>query len=709
MANRKLIVEITGDTRGLERALGRAGRQTDTMGKRLGGLGKTAAIAAGGAGIGALTLALTRGFDELKESQRVTAQTNAVLKSTGGVANVTAKHVDDLATKIMRYSGIDDEAVKSTENLLLGMTNIRNEVGKGNDIFDRATKVITDFSVRTGKSASTGVAVFGKALNDLAEGKIPKTLRGIGAIPKALQKQMDAMVKAGDVVGAQGLLLDNLEKRYGGAAKAAGDTLPGQINKLQESFNNLAAQGLQVAFDKFEELKPSIDTIIGAINDLSVVLKPMSKLIFDMLVTPMKVVADLLRGDFSQAWKDIKKPIIDARDILVGLWSLIKAPFNEMIDGITGGLTRAANWVDTKAGEIAGFITGIPSRVGDFSKALVARLADVLENNVVSKYLESVPGKFADFFKDLPSAIGKAALSGIKGGMTYVGQMIDKLFGKLSGWVKGILGIASPSKEFVEIGHFIIQGLVKGLEEGGFKVKDAIMELVKKYVLETGWDAFKGFTSEMWDELSNIAGDVGSFFSDLFGGAAGGVANGYAVLPELPATDHPTLGLDGYPAADIMLPAGTVVGAPSRGTITGMSGRPFSEGWSDGPGTAIGLSLYMAGRVADYFLTHFDRLFAGTGATIARGTPIGTVGPMDAYGVKSHIHEGVHRFAMGGIVTRPMVGMVGEAGPEAIIPLGKFRGLGGPSVIQVVLDGRVLAEAVRRENGRYASNNARFA
>ena len=39
----------------------------------------------------------------------------------------------------MNKSGIDDEAIQSGENLLLTFTDIRNEVGKGNDIFNQAT------------------------------------------------------------------------------------------------------------------------------------------------------------------------------------------------------------------------------------------------------------------------------------------------------------------------------------------------------------------------------------------------------------------------------------------------------------------------------------------------------------------------------------------------------------------------------------------
>ncbi len=52
-------------------------------------------------------------------------------------------------------------------------------------------------------------------------------------------------------------------------------------------------------------------------------------------------------------------------------------------------------------------------------------------------------------------------------------------------------------------------------------------------------------------------------------------------------------------------------------------------------------------------------------------------------------------FAAGGIVTRPTLAMIGEAGPEAVVPLSQ---MGGPVtiVVQSVLDGKVIAESTRQ-------------
>ena len=57
-------------------------------------------------------------------------------------------------------------------------------------------------------------------------------------------------------------------------------------------------------------------------------------------------------------------------------------------------------------------------------------------------------------------------------------------------------------------------------------------------------------------------------------------------------------------------------------------------------------------------------------------------------------------FAAGGVVTKPTMALIGESGPEAVVPLNQAGGLGGPTTIVVNLSGeevaRVLVPSVRR-------------
>lgn len=241
---RKIQVEIVGDSRQLERAFGRSSKAASGFGRTLATVGKVGAagFVASAVGVG---LALRAGFSELAESQKVAAQTNAVLKSTGAVAGVTGKHVDKLATSISRMSGIDDEAIASAENLLLTFTQIKNRAGKNNDVFDQATKVTTDMATALGMDLNSAAMMVGKALNQMdvtAQGNVRgfMALRRVGVqITPQMMAQAKAFIAANKPMEAQKLLLRELQTEFGGSARAFGSTMPGAMGKLRNAFDEL--------------------------------------------------------------------------------------------------------------------------------------------------------------------------------------------------------------------------------------------------------------------------------------------------------------------------------------------------------------------------------------------------------------------------------------------------------------------------------------
>jgi len=89
--------------------------------------------------------------------------------------------------------------------------------------------------------------------------------------------------------------------------------------------------------------------------------------------------------------------------------------------------------------------------------------------------------------------------------------------------------------------------------------------------------------------------------------------------------------------------------------------------------------------------------FAGGGLnTTAARTALDNKFGINMFGAENF--QSVSAFAKGGIVTSPLIGMVGEAGPEAIIPLDKANGLGSTYNITVNAgmgsDGARVGEAV---------------
>ena len=246
MARHRIQLEITGDSRSVERAFRNAGKAGSGFGRTMKNVGKVAAVGFGTAMLG-VGLAMRRGFGELAEAQKVAAQTNAVLRSTGGVANVTAKRVDKLSTSLSRMSGVDDEAVASGANMLLTFTNIRNGVRKTDKIFDMATATVLDMSVALGKDIPTTAIMVGKALNDLtvnSRGTITgwSALRRVGVrISDTMMAQAAAFIKAGRPMEAQRLLLQELNTEFGGSARAFGTTMPGALGKLNNALDEVMA------------------------------------------------------------------------------------------------------------------------------------------------------------------------------------------------------------------------------------------------------------------------------------------------------------------------------------------------------------------------------------------------------------------------------------------------------------------------------------
>jgi phage-related protein len=533
MASRKLEVEITGDSTSLARAFGRAGKSGNSFGHALTGLAKTAGLVVGGAALGGLAIVLKQGAAEFSQHAKVAAQTNAVLKSTAGVAGVTAKHVDELANAILRKTGIDDEAVQASENLLLGFTNVRNELGKGNNIFDRATMLVQDYATRTGKSATQATIAFGKALND--------PVKGMGALGRAgiiLTDKQKALIKGwedhGQHLKAQTYLLGQLETRFGGAAEAAGKTLPGQLNVLKESFNNLSAdvissliptlqkvvtwttanwpeiekvfktvfEGIGVAVSAVitairflipfgEQVVAAVRshwtqisaTVMRAVADIRGVIEgfviigkaiwaqfggaltAVTKTTFGTLVTVIRDVfriiegvfrlfSDLLHGNWSKAWADLKqiaKAALDAvavvlRGAISILFTLAKAIGGAILEGIGAALKRLGVLVKDHWQAVIVFMLTLPSQLGSIA-----------------------------------FSIGKSIVSGILSGL---GDLASKVGGKIKDGVSGAVhfagGLLHGSGEFMftkqAIGEPLAKGVIEGWLEGTASLPSKISE-----------------------------------------------------------------------------------------------------------------------------------------------------------------------------------------------------------------------------------------
>lgn len=280
----ELVAYLGVDSSKFNRGLDTAGGKWAKFGKTL---AKGAALGAAGGALAGLYSLVKTGLNEVKDASAGQAQLAAGIKSTGGAANVTVEGLNELASSIQDYSGQTDDSIRQTEALLLTFTNIKN-VG-ADRIFDDATKAAADMAARMGGDASGAAIQLGKALNDPVKGVTALTRMGV-QFTDAQKEQIKTLMASNDTLGAQKIILGELQTQFGGAAKAAGESLPGKIDRLKRKFEDFseaivtkATPAVEGAFDWLLTHSDDIGKAIGAIGDAFGVAWDIAKPLFKSL------------------------------------------------------------------------------------------------------------------------------------------------------------------------------------------------------------------------------------------------------------------------------------------------------------------------------------------------------------------------------------------------------------------------------------------
>ena len=261
MANAEIKAVITAEDR--------ASATLANFGRKAGGIGNTvkrslklaaAGIAAAGAAAIAFGVSSVKSY---QESENALAQLNAVLKSTRGIAKVSAKSAISLANSLQKVTRYSDEQVLSAENMLLTFTKI------GKDVFPDTTKAVLDMSTAMGTDLKSTAIQVGKAMQDPVRGVT--ALQRVGVRLSDSQKELvKNLVATGKTAEAQKLILKELQTEFGGSAEAAGKTFAGQLDILK---------------NQFDEVKESI-----------------GKTIVDAIIPLMSKLAEFVASDQFQAW-----------------------------------------------------------------------------------------------------------------------------------------------------------------------------------------------------------------------------------------------------------------------------------------------------------------------------------------------------------------------------------------------------------------------
>lgn len=264
-------VQLEADSRPIRRAeqdlrqLNRTGERTESVSNRM----RNSFRLLGGV---LATLGAARAWNAVLsatiEQERVTAQLEQTLRSTGRYTPELSRQMQDYAASLQGVTTFGDEAVIASQSLLLTFTQI------GGDVFPRAQEAILDVSTAMGTDLRSSALQVGKALNDPILGISALSRTGI-QFSDVQQQNIRDMVEMGDVAAAQRIILSELETQFGGSARAARNTLGGAIQSLKNSFGDLLEgdtgdEGVSGAVEAINQLTETLNdpAVVEGLNNM---------------------------------------------------------------------------------------------------------------------------------------------------------------------------------------------------------------------------------------------------------------------------------------------------------------------------------------------------------------------------------------------------------------------------------------------------------
>ncbi|MGP4975851.1 phage tail protein [Brachybacterium tyrofermentans] len=271
-------------------------------------------------------------------------------------------------------------------------------------------------------------------------------------------------------------------------AQVAGTILPaviGVVQRLLPIVGQIASTvipmvvaGVQTLIPIILGLVPPIMSIVNTIIDILgpaiSFLLPIVELVFSNLVTiiggaigvitgVLTAVAALLRGDFAGAWEALKG--------IVGT----------VIDTVKEYVNNGMEFVKTN---FSGAIDTVKTTVSDGFQNVVTSVQTKIDE-VIDK-VKALPGQIKDALGNLGELLkqaGKDLIQGMINGVGSMGQALKDKAGNLASGavdsIKGVLGIASPSKVLTKIGLQTGEGFVKGIDKMQRGAAGAMSDLVE--------------------------------------------------------------------------------------------------------------------------------------------------------------------------------------------------------------------------------------
>jgi hypothetical protein len=692
-----LVVGIGANTKQLEKGLGKAMREMKYFGRNTKQLGKTLSMSI----TAPLAIMGATSVQAFRVQAKAIAQVEAGLKSTGNQVGYTSKQLQQMASDLQSKTLFGDEQIlQDATAQLLTFTNISG------DQFARTQKAALDLATRLDGDLKGASIQLGKALNDPVANLSALSRSGI-QFSDEQKAVIKSMAETGRLAEAQTLILDELNKQYGGSAEAAAKA-DGGFTQLANAFGDLQEEigrtlvpiltplvqklremieAFQGAGDGTKKFVVIVGLIAGAVGPLLVMIPTfvgalkaartaMLGLNAATLANPFVLAAAAIAAIGVSMWAlydastDAESEVKKLRDELNGMEDdeaarYVAQRIREQEEAVkkqreaVQALRRAANMGDATDRRIhAQTLARQEEVLNNEEKKLEGykREAFILEGQQqYADYLANSTQAKADAETDAAAAakITKDELKEQARQMGIIAEMREQMREDILTGGPKTTGAKVDELPDELTGLEFIPDMMDEFEED-FTVDEVAFEKWQKW--NNVMQAFKSVSASVFDSMAMNAASFGNEMGQAFGAMARGAEDGKDRMKEA------TRGIINQALA-----------AAQATIIEAM----ISSGKFSGPAAPIVIPALVAGGI----------------------------------GLVQSLFADIPAFADGGIISGPTVGLMGEypgakTNPEVIAPLDKLQSMLGAA--PVVVTGKIAGNDIRLSNQRSERNAQRF-
>lgn len=613
----ELKVRISADiaklSQGLQQAQSKmisAGAKMQSVGSSMQGVGMKMSL-----GVTAPLLLMGKiGVEELGSIEKANANTASSLARIGAKSLVSVGGVQKLAGALQRKSGIDDQVIQSGANMLLTLGSIDTKTKEGKKTFETATKSMVDFAEATGTDAAAAGKLYAKSMAAANQGTIllPK---GVKLSEEAMSKLQTSFDKAGSAGERQALVAEALGQKFAGAAKL---TSTEKWAVMQDQLAGIAA-GI------VEQLMPAVSVLTEKIGDWAAkfeALSPTTKKVIAIVAALAAVMGPVLI---------VVGTLVGAIGALMPVFAALLGPVGLIIIAIVALVAACVllwrNSETVRDGVTAAW-EGIKSGVTATLEALKATVTVWVDwaKSFWAKYGEAISA----YAEQAWSAISRI----ISGYLTYVKGFIQTAMalirGDWSGAWEGIKTMLSGAWE-----------AIKGI------VSFALTNM--KATLELAWKAYKAAVQLYWDAISAV-------ISGVWEGIKSGVSGALGSIKESISNTWSSIR--------------TGASSAWNGIETAITNAIKSA-----PGAVVALFAKLPGDLAE-LATNAGKSLGSALASAIKSIRLPSISiDMKSFTIPGtdtgfQVPSGISWNAAGGIFSGAQIIGVGEAGAEALVPLG---------------------------------------